>query len=985
MNIDVKRIALTAFVLAWAALGGTVRGQTPEPDMAAIERQFHELPMQARRLLGPLFWLHGDESRQRLEAYIEKVAEAGNGSFTAESRPHTDWLGEGWFRDMDVCLQAAKRHDLKMWIFDEKWWPSQSLGGKVPARYAAKRLDASAEDVQGPRLLQAQGHDGPRYIATVAGRVCPDGTLDGETLLDLAPHIRAGKLSWQVPAGKWKVIRFAYTVAPPLRQGGGLSLDGASRDCVDWFIRTVYQPHYERFKDDFGKTIAGFFYDEPETAGDWGSELDAVLARRKVDWKKAYAAYKYRLAGDDDLAARFQYRDALAEAWGRTMYGGVTRWCHAHGVLSRGHFIEHDFHYADPEYCAGDMMQLQSYSDMGGIDMVWGRMRPGLRRRNLYQLPKLASSIAHTAHLPGDVAMCEIFGAYGQDLTYPQMKWVTDQMAVRGVNSFTPHSFNPRAPYDADCPPYFYDGGFEPRFPLYRVYADYVSRLGLMLSGGHHACSVAVLFSGNLGQVGKMVTPEDITTALQDAQMDCDWLPMNVFENRATLDGREVKLYEERYRVLVVPPAEAIPYGTLAKVKQFYDRGGIVVGYGFLPSRSATIGSSRADISGLCKAIWGERPAASCSTCMSNTAGGRSYLLPLKPTSRELADVSDAVFPATVELLSGEKGNGLHILHRVRAGRDVFLVCNQNHLGPALHFGLRFRASGVPECWDAMRNEITSVPHKLTTAGVQVGLTLEPSESALLVFQERERELPSRLSEVVTQAAVGDAAGRAPVVPVASTGPRSVIAIVPDPHVQVRGTGNVPDTSRNPTLGHALANPFYGQCMLPADIELAKARIYLEIDDMAVPSGKLEIRKATYGPAPDRDGSQGNRDVTARIAGMVQDNGLSIIEVFDRTFFDPEAFVPSSFEGKRADTMRNGLCVEYARDGKPAVALAKPGSNLILPCPVESAAHVTVNGRYAGGFIGRPFRLDVTEYLKTGANRISIVPFAPVSAKLVVY
>ena len=50
-----------------------------------LERQFRELPIEARRLTGPLFWLHGDESRERLEMYVAKVAEGGNGCFTAES------------------------------------------------------------------------------------------------------------------------------------------------------------------------------------------------------------------------------------------------------------------------------------------------------------------------------------------------------------------------------------------------------------------------------------------------------------------------------------------------------------------------------------------------------------------------------------------------------------------------------------------------------------------------------------------------------------------------------------------------------------------------------------------------------------------------------------------------------------------------------------------------------------------------------------
>ena len=62
------------------------------------------------------------------------MAEGGNGTFTAESRPHRDWLGEGWFRDLGICLEAAKKNNLTMWIFDEKWWPSQEVGGKVPPR-----------------------------------------------------------------------------------------------------------------------------------------------------------------------------------------------------------------------------------------------------------------------------------------------------------------------------------------------------------------------------------------------------------------------------------------------------------------------------------------------------------------------------------------------------------------------------------------------------------------------------------------------------------------------------------------------------------------------------------------------------------------------------------------------------------------------------------------------------------------------------------
>ena len=39
-----------------------------------LEEQFRELPMEARRLTGPLFWLHGDENetKQRLRSVRRK-------------------------------------------------------------------------------------------------------------------------------------------------------------------------------------------------------------------------------------------------------------------------------------------------------------------------------------------------------------------------------------------------------------------------------------------------------------------------------------------------------------------------------------------------------------------------------------------------------------------------------------------------------------------------------------------------------------------------------------------------------------------------------------------------------------------------------------------------------------------------------------------------------------------------------------------------
>ena len=715
-----------------------------EPTLADLEKTFRELPIEARHHTGPLFWLHGDESKDQLLTELQKVLEGGNGTFTAESRPHTDWLGEGWYRDLAILLDFARANKMTMWIFDEKWWPSGEVAGNVPPQFGSKRLEGAATDVEGAKHFEAAGF-GTNLVAVIAGKKT-EGGIDGASLVDLTAKVQGDRLIWDAPAGAWQVLKFTWTPAPPRRKN--ILLDGASRDAVDWYVKTVYQPHYDRFAADFGKTIQGYFYDEPETVGDWGTEVIPMLKSRGVDWKKALVAWKFALAGEEQAAAKYQYQDAKAEAWGKTFYGALSQWCEAHGVTSMGHWLEHNYLYHSQEMCAGNMFQMMKYSGMGALDLVFKQLPPGTRPYSDYQMTKIASSISHVYGKKDDVTMVEIFGARGQDLPYNEMKWQTDKMHVEGVNFLIPHSFNPRGPFDRDCPPYFYNGGYEPRYPLYRVFADYTSRLSGMLTGGRHVAPVAQLYMGNSVHVGKVIKPELLTSALQDALYDCDWLPYDVFENDSKLEAKEVALYGERYKALIVPPVEVIPCATLEKTKAFFDRGGVVVGYGFLPTKSATLGKSSQEIAALVTAIWGADPKPGLKAVKTNDAGGRAYFLGENPTPEELqqALAGDAGLHPTLEVAEGQTGNWLHVLHRVKAGRDVFFVTNQNLDGGARKFKFRVTAQGEPECWDALHNEITAVRYqRLSDNQVEIPLTLEPYESVLLVFNAEKRALPPRL------------------------------------------------------------------------------------------------------------------------------------------------------------------------------------------------------------------------------------------------
>ncbi|HWQ91235.1 MAG TPA: glycosyl hydrolase [Clostridia bacterium] len=727
--------------------------------------------------------------------------------------------------------------------------------------------------------------------------------------------------------------------------------------------------------------------------------------------------------------------DALAETWGRTMYGGISEWCRKRKVQSIGHFMEHSNLYQNREYSAGDMMRLQAYSHMGGIDAVFDQFIMGKRdtRDNpCWQTPKLGSSITHAYGKPRDISMVEIFGARGQSLTYPEMKWWTDHMHVSGVNFLIPHSFNPKSPNDTDCPPYFYNNGYEPRWPLYRVFADYTSRLSVMLTGGRHVCPVALLYLGQSAHTGKHILPEQMSEVLQDALYDCDWMPYEVFERNTSLRGNELKLRDESYKILVVPPVEVIPYATLAKAKQFFDKGGIVLAHGFLPTRSATPGKGSADIAQLREALWGS-PETGLAVCKTNRAGGRSYLLPARPTPEQLQQVlAGAGLRPTLEVLDGKTDHWLHVLHRVKEGRDVFFVANQNHEGNPRTFRFRIEANGVPECWDAMRNEITTVPFTRNDRHVDLSLTLEPNESVLLVFQPKARPLPIRqepgAAPLRTVALNPQPVSVSPPPPLASVSPSAALfndcswiwhpdgnATQPAPagncyfrkEISIDPARKIKKATFFGTADNSLELFINGKPAGRSDSSPEGWRNPVELDVtpfVRTGANQLAILANNLGTKPSPAGVIGGLVITF-------ETGPALTQRIDQTWKSAkecvEGWTNAGYNDSSWQTAQVGAKFGAAPWGmlsrkvtlSPVTADPFLGRCELTPADLkntrvyleaadigpETAARVSVNRTDAGGFIGQPARLEITRYLKPGVNTVRLDPFSAKSARLAIY
>ena len=79
----------------------------------------------------PFLWVHGIESEQTLREEVRRISESGMGAFCVEARPHKDFGRDGWFRDLALLLDEAKKNGMKMWVLDDSHFPTGYADGAV--------------------------------------------------------------------------------------------------------------------------------------------------------------------------------------------------------------------------------------------------------------------------------------------------------------------------------------------------------------------------------------------------------------------------------------------------------------------------------------------------------------------------------------------------------------------------------------------------------------------------------------------------------------------------------------------------------------------------------------------------------------------------------------------------------------------------------------------------------------------------------------
>lgn len=540
----------------------------------------------------PFFWQHG-ESEEKLREMMGAVQDSGIGAVCVESRPHPDFVGPDWWRDMDVIMDEARNRGMRVWVLDDAHFPSGYCNGRVEDNsiYSKCYLDHYTVDAVGPQagtsfLISLE--EGEALIGVAAAkRTGPEaGAL--EEPIDITDHVRGNAVYWDIPEGYWNVIVIKTTFSGTGRKKYINTVDAAA---VRFFLDTVYEPHWCHYKEDFGRTFAGFFSDEPELGnccGEYGHNASIGQPDMRLPWGEELAGMVKELWGSDTVVmlaalwnrlgdmtgqARYEYMNMVTDLYGKNFCGQIGEWCDAHHVEYIGHVIEDCGTHARLGLGTGHYFKALWGQHMSGIDVVLQQIRPGYDKVDFYNiggkgryngtffhygLAKMGVSLGHLDPKKKGRTMCEVYGAYGWTEGLKLMKWLTDHMLVRGVNWFVPHAFTGGDFPDPDCPPHFYAWGNNPQYPWFSCLCRYMNRMSHLLNGGIHSAGIALLYTAEMEWLGDYQPFEETGRLLAENQLDYEVIPLGLLET-CKISGGKMLAGKEEFEVLVIPECAYIP------------------------------------------------------------------------------------------------------------------------------------------------------------------------------------------------------------------------------------------------------------------------------------------------------------------------------------------------------------------------------------------------------------------------------------------
>ncbi len=538
------------------------------------------------------FWSWNDQlEKDEIQNQIVEMKQAGVGGafFHARSGLKVDYLGEEWFECIKAGIDKGKEVGLDVWLYDEEGWPSGFAGGIVPALsadYHAKFMTleryTTLKDIDKAAMLAVYLYDKERNFYVKID-------WDYNTLLNEGQEFLA--------------IR---------RHTNPYYIDTMNKRAVEAFLQCTHEVYFEKYGEDFGTFIKGFFTDEPRLTCNhfgelpWSDELTENFKHR----------YGYELS--DCLPAlfiksgnyeKFRYdfwklvNDLFVKSYMKTIYD----WCEAHGCKSTGHIMMEESIFSQMT-STGGVMPFYEYMHIPGIDWL----------RRPISTPVIGKQVGSAAcQLGKDKVITESFALCGWNVSFEELKWIAEWQFVNGVNMICQHlqAYTIRGSRKRDYPPSLFHQ--QTWWKDYKKFNDYLGRLCVALSEGNQSADVLLLHPMRSGYVTYDGTrTEDIrvlddefskiSVSLSGNHISYHYGDETIIENHGRIEEGQFLLGKIAYKTVILPHMHSIDNITVKLLLEFLKKGGVVLSTGRFPTFTNGSEEELAQLKAGCVAIKAE-------------------------------------------------------------------------------------------------------------------------------------------------------------------------------------------------------------------------------------------------------------------------------------------------------------------------------------------------------------------------------------------
>ena len=561
-------------------------------------------------------------------------------------------------------------------------------------------------------------------VATLALRYESDSILDRSNIINLSSKLVGDQLSWTVPEGSWKIVRFVCAptgqpLAVPSPNSAALQMDHFSASAQKENLEYIF----DRLEGELGDlrnhpSLKYLYVDSYEVnSGIWSPNLSEFFKDlHGYDMTPYLPALNGFTIENKETTQRFveDYKKALSEMIIKNHYTLGEQICQEHGIA-----------YAAEAGGPGPPIHNVPFEDLkalGSLSYLRGEFWN--KHKSLEEL-QIIKGIASAAHIYGKRYIeAEAFtSVYVWQEGPAELKPLADRAMCEGLNRFVYHTF-PHTPPESGTPGWIYNFGTiinttRAWWPLSTGFHTYLGRCSYLLQEGNFIADVAYYYGS---KAPNFASPAIKIPGLSHKGYDYDVINTEVLVRDMEVDNGQLVLPNgQRYNLLVLSNETKMDVEALKKIKQLVESGATIIGEKPTTVHGlSNLEKRQADLDRLSDELWGK------------TDSEKGKIISTQTPDQVLQNMG---LGHDFKYGNNDK-DSLQFIHRKYNKMDYYFFRNVNPSASALT--ISFRQTGkIPELWNAETGKIIKYPvYKDDGTYITMPFNLEGYESVFVVFKD---------------------------------------------------------------------------------------------------------------------------------------------------------------------------------------------------------------------------------------------------------